>query len=358
VYATTFYHLGCKFARSTHPQPLSRFLTGTIASHLRYCPVCVGETEYYRLTWRFTILNGCYEHRCELLVHCGYCKAPIPMFCAPFAVNRCPKCSARLSDSRAPALSNQEYEQVNRQTQELIYLLIRQPWEVIAADVVARLGEEFMRLRMVKHQTIAEVSRQLGTTVSIIEGIERGNVRGRGASFRDYLAYAGYLNVAVSQLIRSIIIPASETDESLLCLAPPLATETIREDIGGALLQAIQQAVLQLEAAGSDVTQESIGAVIGMTPQGLKKYPMVAAFLRQHTREQATQRRRNWQASEAQLLERVHALVVQLQATGQPVSQRAIARGLNMPWSSFRSYPTVRTWLQKLEKNQQDDHEL
>jgi hypothetical protein len=155
VYATTFYHLGCKFARSTHPQPLSRFLTGTIASHLRYCPACVGETEYYRLTWRFTILNGCYEHRCELLDHCGYCKATLPVFCAPFAVNRCPKCGARLSDSRAPALSNQEYEQVNQQTQELIYLLIRQPWEAIAPDVVARLGAEFMRLRMVKRQTSA-----------------------------------------------------------------------------------------------------------------------------------------------------------------------------------------------------------
>jgi hypothetical protein len=194
--------------------------------------------------------------------------------------------------------------------------------------------------------------------VSIIEGIERGNVRGRGASFRDYLAYAEYLNVSVSQLIRSIIIPASETDESLLRLAPLLATETIREDIGEALLQAIQQAVLQLEAAGSDVTQESIGAAIGMTPQGLKKYPMVAAFLRQYTAGQVTQRQQDRQAAEAQLLQRARDVVARLQASRQCVSQRAIARELNIPWSSLRAYPTVRTWLKTLEKYQQENHEL
>src|SRR5438128_78696 len=34
----TFFHLGVKFGRSPKPQPLSRFLTGSIAPYLRYCP--------------------------------------------------------------------------------------------------------------------------------------------------------------------------------------------------------------------------------------------------------------------------------------------------------------------------------
>jgi hypothetical protein len=93
-----------------------------------------------------------------------------------------------------------------------------------------------------------------------------------------------------------------------------------------------------------------------MTPQGLKKYPMVAAFLRHHTAGQATQRQQERQAAEAQLLQRARDVVARLQASRQCVSQRAIARELNIPWSSLRAYPTIRTWLKTLEKNQQGNH--
>jgi hypothetical protein len=247
VYATTFYHLGCKFARSPHPQSLSRFLAGMIAPHLRYCPACVGETGYYRLTWRFTILNGCHEHYCKLLDHCEHCKATIPLFCAPFAVGHCLNCGTCLSDNMAPALSDQAYEQVNQQTKELIYLLTPQLWETKAVNVIVRLGAEFTRLRLVKRQTIAEVGRQLGTTESVIEGIERGNVRGRGASFHDYLVYAKYLNVSVVQLVHSIVVPDSEVDGLLPFLAPPPTPSKIRQDVGEGLLQAVQEVVQQLK---------------------------------------------------------------------------------------------------------------
>src|SRR5262245_20423143 len=39
--STTFYHLGSKFGRSTHPQALSRFLSGSVAQYLRFCPACL-----------------------------------------------------------------------------------------------------------------------------------------------------------------------------------------------------------------------------------------------------------------------------------------------------------------------------
>ena len=50
---TTFYHLAKKFGCVTHPQPMNTFLAGSIIHHLRYCPQCLAEETYYRLTWRF-----------------------------------------------------------------------------------------------------------------------------------------------------------------------------------------------------------------------------------------------------------------------------------------------------------------
>jgi len=312
VRATTFYHLGRKFARSPHPQALSRFLRGTIASYLRYCPACVGETGYYRLTWRFTTLNGCQEHFCELLDHCGHCKAQIPVFCAPFILDRCLNCGARVSDSRAPGLSDQAYELVSRQTQELSYLLMPQPWEENAADIVVLLGTQFARLRLVKRQTVAQVSQQLGTTVSVIEGIERGNVQERGASFHDYLAYARYLNASIVQLVRSVIVPDSNTYGWLPGLVPLPTQLSIRQDIGETLLQAVQSVGQQFEAEGINTTQELIGAAVGMTPQGLKKYPVIAAFLRQHTVKIAKKRRMQRLEYEKALLARAQVIAKEL----------------------------------------------
>ena len=49
--ATTFYHLGKKFGRSTRPSPLARFLRGSLASQLRYCPACLLEHGHYCLTY-------------------------------------------------------------------------------------------------------------------------------------------------------------------------------------------------------------------------------------------------------------------------------------------------------------------
>lgn len=217
------------------------------------------------------------------------------------------------------------------------------------------LGVELKRLRLIKRETVVEVSQRLGITVSTIEGIERGNVRGRGASFDDYLTYAQYLSASVVQLARSVIVSNSNIDRSFPDLVSPQTQLSIRQDIGEALLQAVQSVVQQLEAADIDTTLETIGVAVGMTPQGLKKHPVVAAFLRQHSETRATQRRRNRQADEAQLLQRAHDAVAKLQASHQPVSQRAIARELNMAWSTLREYSTIQSWLKTLEKKPQEN---
>jgi hypothetical protein len=90
--ATTFYHLVAKFGRSTHPQAASRFLGGSLAGYLRYCPACLVEHTYYTLPWRFLALSGCVEHRCLLHDACGWCGKSIPLTLAPLKISICPYC--------------------------------------------------------------------------------------------------------------------------------------------------------------------------------------------------------------------------------------------------------------------------
>ena len=84
--ATTFYHAGKKFGRVYQPRFLARFFSGLIASSLRFCPLCLQEDLFYRLTWRFLSLRGCPKHACRLLEQCSYCGCPIPIFASPLRI--------------------------------------------------------------------------------------------------------------------------------------------------------------------------------------------------------------------------------------------------------------------------------
>src|SRR2546425_6504953 len=50
LFETTFYHAGKKFGRVCQPRSLASFFSGLIASSLRFCPLCLQEDLYYRLT--------------------------------------------------------------------------------------------------------------------------------------------------------------------------------------------------------------------------------------------------------------------------------------------------------------------
>ena len=78
--STTFFHLRKKFGRSESPQSIVRFLSGTIASSLRYCPACISDRRYYSLLWRFLLIPGCVHHKCYLLDSCSRCGRSIPIF--------------------------------------------------------------------------------------------------------------------------------------------------------------------------------------------------------------------------------------------------------------------------------------
>lgn len=122
---TTFVHVGTKFGRSIQPQPLSRFLSGSVAQHLRYCPICLAERElpYYSLVWRFCMVVGCPEHCCKLLDHCGRCERPIPFLAAPLKIGVCPSCGWNLRTCLAEPVLDEVLRVIRDRIRVLEFLL-------------------------------------------------------------------------------------------------------------------------------------------------------------------------------------------------------------------------------------------
>lgn len=53
IFGTTFYYLALKFGLPNNSSRISRFLSGSISRVLRFCPQCLVEDPFYRLSWRF-----------------------------------------------------------------------------------------------------------------------------------------------------------------------------------------------------------------------------------------------------------------------------------------------------------------
>jgi hypothetical protein len=213
---TTFLHLVIKFGRSPHPQPVSRFLSGSLATTLRYCPACLSERLYYRLTWRFLAVEGCPTHSCRLLENCGYCHHPIPLFAAPLKIGVCPSCHHELPTSTFKDLTQDLWKQVNARTSDLQFLLAPQPWEKSNAQLVKALGRLLAIRRRESHMTAPEVATRLGITLSRVEGMERGNTLGRGATLSNYLSYADFLHMSLQEAFLHVLPQSEVAPEEVL----------------------------------------------------------------------------------------------------------------------------------------------
>lgn len=104
----TFFHLGRKFGRPILRLRNDKFLVGSIASHLRYCPECLSASPYYSLTWRFRMLLGCSRHRCRLLEQCYYCGNKLSFFSPPLKMHICSSCQNDLRTCPSKPLTSEE----------------------------------------------------------------------------------------------------------------------------------------------------------------------------------------------------------------------------------------------------------
>jgi len=205
---TTFFHLAAKFGRSTSPQPMSRFLSGCVDRYLRYCPVCLAEQQvrHYLLIWRFLELTCCYKHRCRLLEICGHCSELIPLFTSPFRLGNCPRCQQCLKLCAAASVSDEAaLEVAMRAHNDIVFFLTPQPWEEISSDIVRRVGRRFASIRRMKRLTAMDVASQIGVTLTVVEGIERGDFQGKGATLQSYFKYAHCLCIRLKEIFSDVI---------------------------------------------------------------------------------------------------------------------------------------------------------
>ena len=224
---TTFYHLAAKFGRSTLPQPTSRFLSGSISQYLRYCPECFAEQQasYNLLSWRFLMVTCCRKHRCRLLETCGHCGDLIPPFTSPFKLGNCPRCQRSLKLCAATSVSyEEELEVASRANDDILFLLTPQLWEEYSSEVIKHLGQQFAHVRQMKRLTAVEVANQLGVTLTIVEGIERGDFQNRGATLQHYAKYAHFLCLGLKELFnKALDAPGHVTP------TPPLPCPTCQQ---------------------------------------------------------------------------------------------------------------------------------
>jgi len=220
---TTFFHLATKFGRSTLPQPTSRFLSGCIGQYLRYCPVCFAEQRvtYYLLTWRFLMVTCCRKHKCRLLETCGHCDELIPLYTSPFILGNCPKCRQSLKLCAAASVSDEEELEVATHTHDdIVFLLTPQPWEADSGSIIKRVGRRLSHMRQMKQLTAVEVASQIGVTLTVVEGIERGDFQGRGATLQCYLKYAHYLCLSLKEVFGDVIDEPDHVPTTRLPLCP------------------------------------------------------------------------------------------------------------------------------------------
>ena len=220
---TTFFHLAAKFGRSTLPQPVSRFLSGCVGQYLRYCPVCFAEQQvrHYLLPWRFLIVTCCRKHKCRLLEACGHCGELIPLFISPFTLGNCPRCrhDLKLCAAASEAVET-ELEVSTHVHDDIVFLLTPQPWEADSANIIKRVGRRLSHLRQMKRLTAVEVASQIGVTLTIVEGIERGDFQGRGATLQSYFKYFHYLCLGLKELFSDAIGASNHVPTTPLPLCP------------------------------------------------------------------------------------------------------------------------------------------
>ncbi len=99
---------------------------------------------------------------------------------------------------------------------DIVFLLSPQLWETHVTSIIKHVGRRFAYIRQKDQLTAVEVASQIGVTLTIVEGIERGDFQGRGATLQSYLKYARYLGFNLKEIFSDVI--DSSDDRSIISL--------------------------------------------------------------------------------------------------------------------------------------------
>jgi hypothetical protein len=331
----TFFHLIQYFGQSLHPSVLHQFLTGSIATSFRYCPVCLAEhtPAYYSLLWRFLLLPGCSEHGVRFLDQCGHCGSSIPIFRPTPHLTRCPLCRGDLRTCKSAHLGCDEREPTEQRTRDLSMLLTPGHWP-LWEEQAKLIGRRFQILRQRRDLWIPEIAQHLGLATSIIRDIDYVS-RFRKASLKDYMQYATLLGYSFCEIF---------DEQSLEALAEPLGEE------GG--LELVETAIRQCQARGKAVLPGRIGDLVGTTGSRLKQYPRVKKLLESYEAQRKKEAASLDSLREEGLVKQIEEMLRRLEACGKPIVLQHVCDlvGLSYSWIVKKS-PRIRELFREYQKN-------
>jgi transcriptional regulator with XRE-family HTH domain len=315
----TFHYLLQKFDRSTHPQASSRFLGNSISEYLRWCPVCLAENGYIRLIWRFRRLQGCVHHECQLVDCCPNCRSPLQLYIFPFQIGICDQCDYDLRRSPIIPLSGIEITQIRKSHDLFSYLLKPANWT--KDDFIEALGRQFARRRWDTNCTHEQVAHHIDTTVSVIEGIERGTPFLRGGRLIDYLNYTDWLGCDLLTLIND----ALQNDD-------PNQDENAYR-----LRKRIKQVADTLERmleTDATITYRAVSEKVNASQTTLRTNEETKERIRNAARKQAA-------ARETQLLQDARQVIEVYRQKNEYLSQRVMAKKLGISRDKLLNRPQL-----------------
>lgn len=319
---TTFYHLLMKFNRPPLAQPASRFLAGSIAQRLRYCPMCLLEFGYYSLCWQFSMLTGCRYHSCQLLEKCRHCEQIIPFAVWLPKLGICPICKGDLRSCSAPFLTTIEQRNVSKCHQELEFLLTPHRCDMGGDKALQLLGHKLAGLRKARGESRLEFARTIEEPYHILFNAESGDPLRYGVTFQTYMKYARHLQVTLSSLLDAGVYEESLTGgtEEYKSYRTSRSAVTIAED---ELLTKVREAVERIICSGKRVTKRSVARMLQTYPEALCRFESIRRFLEQAIEHPVLN---SSNCSETEFLNKVKLGVEHLKLKGIPITQLAVAK--------------------------------
>jgi transcriptional regulator with XRE-family HTH domain len=311
----TFYHLVRKFARATNPQSQSRFLSGLISPHLRYCTSCLSDFGCFSLLWRFKPIKCCSIHHEEIIENCPHCERTLPILPSRFTLFECPFCAKdlRYADKSLPKLPS------TFQLNDLLYYLLRATdWEENAQEIISNVGHTIKAQRQQYKMTRESIAKVNNLSVNTIQGIERGSLN-NGATLNAYLVYSHYLGINLKKVFETSI-------KTLGSQKHP--TEKVQEY---QLLSSARIKMAEMLQNNQTIQINSVSKQMSVSENVIRKYKRLHKLIRRMKSYTQSVRLQS-------LLKLVIIAAQEIKTLRGYASQRAVAQRLGIPRRTLRSH--------------------
>ncbi len=207
---TTFHYLATNFGRGIAGKALRPFLSSALHPTLYFCPRCLSEKMYYRLTWRFKELIGCDLHGCRMVNSCSNCNAYIPLVSwrLPPEVGKCPTCEFHLENSPVEELTLEEIARCHQVRLDLEFILRPNQIEMVPVEMIReRIGMQLYQARMLMNVNNLTLTDPLGLPPATLTLLECGILNAKDICFQDYIRYVYAIGITLRDLFQIRLNP-------------------------------------------------------------------------------------------------------------------------------------------------------